>query len=76
MNTVSALGLDIAKMTARAKPRPDTQNPGTWLPNRAAVKTGRNKSILNEGWGDFQRMITYQAAVHGGTVVLPFDGPR
>lgn len=61
--------LDISNMTKRAKPKPDPQNPGTWLPNQAAAKTGLNKSILNEGWGDFHRMITYKAVEHGGTVI-------
>lgn len=55
-------------MTKRAKPTPDPENPGSWLPNRAAAKTGLDTAILNEGWGDFHRMITYKAAEHGGTV--------
>ncbi|MGB9036871.1 MAG: transposase [Paeniglutamicibacter sp.] len=61
--------LDISNMTTRAKPKPDPENPGSWLPNHAAAKTGLNKSILNEGWGDFHRMVAYKAAEHGGTVI-------
>lgn len=61
--------LDIGNLTARAKPKPDPKKPGVWLPNNAAAKTGLNRSILNEGWGGFRRMITYKAAEHGGQIV-------
>lgn len=61
--------LDIENMTKRAKPKQDPSNPGAWLPNNAAAKTGLNKAILNEGWGEFHRMVTYKTAEHGGSVL-------
>jgi putative transposase len=41
--------LRIANMTRRPAPRPDGQ--GGFAPNRAAAKTGLNRSILDAGWG-------------------------
>ncbi|WP_181578385.1 RNA-guided endonuclease TnpB family protein [Arthrobacter sp. AQ5-05] len=60
--------LDIANMTKlpKPKPKPDPENPGSWLPNRDAAKTGLDTAILNEGSGDFHRMITYTAAAKTG----------
>ena len=43
--------LRIRNMTRRAKPVPDLENPGAFLPNRQAQKSGLNKSILDAGWG-------------------------
>ena len=39
--------LPVANMTRRAKPKPDPENPGAFLPNGAAAKSGLNKSILD-----------------------------
>lgn len=43
--------LRIRNMTARPTPRPDPDNPGAFLPNGAAAKSGLNRAILAQGWG-------------------------
>jgi transposase len=43
--------LRIAPMTKRAKPKPDPERPGAYLPNRARAKAGLNRGILANGWG-------------------------
>ena len=45
--------LNMAGMTRRPAPKPDTQNPGAYLPNQAAAKAGLNKSILDAAWHQF-----------------------
>ena len=43
--------LPVRNMTRRAAPRPDPLNPGRFLPNGAAAKTGLNRAILANLWG-------------------------
>ncbi|WP_418953204.1 hypothetical protein [Streptomyces scabiei] len=38
-------------MSKAPVPRPDPDQPGTFLPNGAAAKAGLNKSINDAGWG-------------------------
>ena len=45
--------LQIANMVRRAKPTPDPDNPGKFLPNGAGAKSGLNRSISDAGWGQF-----------------------
>ena len=40
-------------MTKRATRNRTPKQPGVFLPNRAAQKTGLNRAILNKGWGKF-----------------------
>lgn len=49
-----------------AKPKQDEN--GTYLPNGAA-KSGRNKSILDAGWGQFQQIVSNKAVCAGRTVL-------
>ena len=42
--------LSTRNMTRRAKPVEDPDNPGRYLPNGAAGKSGLNKAILSKGW--------------------------
>jgi len=49
-----------ANMSRRAKPKQDEN--GTYLPNGGRAKSGLNKSIVDAGWGMFQRYCTYKAA--------------
>ena len=42
--------LAVRNMVRRAKPVPDPETPGQWLPNGAAAKTGLNKSIHDAAW--------------------------
>jgi putative transposase len=45
--------LQIRNMVRRAKPVPDPETPGVFLPNGGSAKTGLNKSISDAGWGVF-----------------------
>jgi putative transposase len=45
--------LKTKQMTRRAEPVADPSNPGRWLPNGAAGKSGLNRAILSKGWHQF-----------------------
>jgi putative transposase len=53
--------LKIANMLRRAKPVPDPDNPGMFLPNGARAKTGLNRSISDAGWGQFVSILRAKA---------------
>ncbi len=53
--------LAIANMVRRAKPVADPDNPGHYLPNGAAAKTGLNRSISDAGWGQFVSILRAKA---------------
>lgn len=53
--------LAIANMLRRARPAPDPQRPGGFLPNGAAAKTGLNRSISDAGWGHFVSILRAKA---------------
>jgi putative transposase len=59
--------LKITNMTRRPAPRPDGK--GGYEPNRAAQKSGLNRSILDAGWGTLLRLITYKAEDAGRQVI-------
>ncbi|MFJ9605930.1 RNA-guided endonuclease InsQ/TnpB family protein, partial [Kitasatospora sp. NPDC101176] len=42
--------LSITTMVRTVKPKPDPDQPGAFLPNGAAAKTGLNRSISDAGW--------------------------
>ena len=50
-------------MTASAKGT--VENPGT----NVKQKTGLNRSILDQGWGEFRRQLDYKSAWVGGVLV-------
>ena len=54
-------------ISQRAKPKQGEN--GTYLPNRAAAKSGLNKSILDAGWDQFQQIVSHKAACAGRTVL-------
>jgi putative transposase len=56
-------------MTRRAKPKPDPETPGVFLPNGQAAKSGLNKSILDAGWGVFLNVLRAKAESAGRVVV-------
>jgi putative transposase len=56
--------LRVANMTKRPTPKPG-DTPGTYLPNGAAAKAGRNKAILDGAPAAFLGMIRYKAAEAG-----------
>ena len=62
--------LCIANMGRRAKPKPDPDLPGEWLPNGAAAKTGLNKSIADAGWGQFVNIIIAKAEEAGRRILF------
>ena len=57
--------LKIANMLRRAKPVPDPDNPGMFLPNGARAKTGLNRSISDAGWGQFVSILRAKAEEAG-----------
>ena len=66
---IAAEGLNVAGMVRRAKPKPDPEQPGTYLPNGQAAKSGLNKSILDAGWGVFLGVLHAKAGWAGRVVV-------
>jgi len=61
--------LRVKNMTRRARPAPDPDNPGGFLPNGAAAKSGLNKGILSKGWYRFERALQSVARYTGTEVV-------
>jgi len=53
--------LNTAGMTRRPAPKPDPEQPGTYLPNNAAAKSGLNKSVLDAGWAQFTKILAAKA---------------
>jgi putative transposase len=66
--------LRIANLARRPAPRPDTDQPGRFLPNRAAAKSGLNRSIHDAGWAQFVSILRAKAE-DAGRVVVDVD-PR
>lgn len=56
--------LQIANMTRSAKGT--IERPG----HRVKAKSGLNRSILDQGWGYFEKMLQYKLAQRGGRLVL------
>jgi putative transposase len=57
--------LQIANMLRRAKPVPDPNNLGRFLPNGAAGKRGLSRSISDAGWGQFVSILRAKAEEAG-----------
>lgn len=53
--------LTITNMVRRAKPKPDPDNLGQFLPNGARAKYGLNRSISDAGWGQFVSILRAKA---------------
>jgi putative transposase len=66
--------LKIANMLRRARPVPDPDNPGMFLPNGGRAKTGLNRSISDAGWGQFVSIL-HAKAEEAGRAWLEID-PR
>jgi putative transposase len=61
--------LKIRNMSKAPAPRPDPDQPGTFLPNGAAAKAGLNKSINDAGWGVFLTILHAKAESAGREVI-------
>jgi putative transposase len=66
---IAVEGLNVAGMTRRAAPKPDLGQPGAFLPNGQAAKSGLNKSVLDAGWGVFLAVLHAKAESAGRVVV-------
>ncbi|MER5227712.1 RNA-guided endonuclease InsQ/TnpB family protein [Streptomyces flaveus] len=64
--------LNTAGMTKTPAPKPDPEQPGSFLPNGAAAKAGLNRSILDAGWGLFLGILA-QKAESAARRVIPVD---
>jgi putative transposase len=53
--------LKIANMVRRARPVPDLDRLGQFLPNGAQAKSGLNRSINDAGWGQFVSILRAKA---------------
>jgi len=66
--------LKIRNLVRRPPPRPDPDQPGRFLPNGAAAKSGLHQSIHDAGWGQFASIL-HAKAEEAGRVVIVVD-PR
>jgi putative transposase len=64
--------LRIRNLVRRASPRPDPDQPGGFLLNGAAAKSGLNRSIHDAGWGQFVSILRAKAE-EAGRVVIDVD---
>ncbi|MEV6978986.1 transposase [Kitasatospora sp. NPDC093806] len=64
--------LNIRNITAKAKPRPDPDQPGTFLKNGRAAKAGLNRAILAQGWGLLRRRTEHKAPGRVQDVPAPY----
>jgi putative transposase len=59
--------LNITNMFRRPKPIQDED--GKYLPNRASIKAGLNKSISDAGWSQFLMNLKYKAEIQGKLII-------
>lgn len=62
--------LNTPGMTRKPKPKPDPENVGGYLPNRARAKAGLNRAILASAWGTLGTRMRQKAEVSGAAVVF------
>lgn len=61
--------LKIRNMSKAPAPKPDPEQPGSFLPNGAGAKAGLNRSIADAGWGVFLQILTAKAECAGREVM-------
>jgi putative transposase len=64
--------LRIRNLVRRPAPRPDPDQPGRFLANGAAAKTGLHRSIHDAGWAQFVSILRAKAE-EAGRVVIDVD---
>ncbi len=69
-DVIALENLNTAGMTRSPEPKPDPAQPGAFLPNGAAAKSGLNRSILDAGWAQFARILAGKAESAGRRMVL------
>ncbi|MEV7867244.1 transposase [Streptomyces sp. NPDC088124] len=61
--------LKVRNMSKAPAPKPDPDQPGSFLPNGAAAKAGLNRSISDAGWGVFLAILNAKAESAGREVM-------
>jgi putative transposase len=61
--------LKIRNMGKAPAPKPDPEQPGSFLPNGARAKAGLNRSISDAGWGVFLAILAAKAEGAGRQVM-------
>lgn len=61
--------LNIKGMTRKPAPKPDPDQPGTFLPNGARAKAGLSRGILASCWGTLAMRVEEKGAASGMTVI-------
>jgi len=61
--------LQVSNLMRRAKPKENPEQPGQYLANKAAAKSGLSKSISDAGWSTLVKMLTYKAAEAGSKLI-------
>jgi putative transposase len=61
--------LSIHNLVRRPVPRPDPDQPGSFLPNRAAAKAGLHRSLHDAGWAQFVSILRAKAEEAGRAVI-------
>ena len=66
---IGAETLAVKNMMRRAKPKPDPDHPGAFLPNGATAKTGLNRALADAGLGEMFRQLDYKTRWYGSHLV-------
>ena len=66
---VAVEALSVRNMVRRPKPKPDPDNPGQFLPNGAAAKSGLNRSIYANCWGLIATRLAHKMSASGTELV-------
>jgi putative transposase len=67
---IAVEALPVRNMVRRPKPKPDPENPGRFLPNGAAAKSGLNRSIHANCWGLIAQRLAHKISASGTTLVM------
>lgn len=68
--------LNIKSMTAKAKAKPDPDQPGQYLKNGRAARAGLNRAILAQGWGLLRQRTEHKAPGRVEDVPAPYTSLR